>query len=200
MEHVDQLLGAIEEMKAKGQSAGDSILDFLLIRTLKLDAERNVPGGAARLMAEYKGAELQANIDREADLNEALKHQKEEMADVKRQREEIMARHAEDLRRITAEEEESIRRASEFVRMAQEQRAASSTGNEGSAILDLATMEQQEKEEKEVMQEWKRRQDEVEADRRESLRKLGASPVTPTSKSAQKASVKPSQKPSELTS
>ena len=42
------------------------------------------------------------------------------------------------------------------------------------------------------MQEWEKRQDLGEADRRKSLRDWGASPVTPTAKSAQKARVKPS--------
>ena len=69
MQHIDQCLGALEVMKANGQSAGDSILDLVLIRTLKLDAERYAPNIAARLMAEYKMAALQANIEREFELN-----------------------------------------------------------------------------------------------------------------------------------
>ena len=48
MEHVNQLLEVIEGMKANGQSAGDNILNLVLLRALKLDAERNVPGSAAR--------------------------------------------------------------------------------------------------------------------------------------------------------
>ena len=119
---------------------------MILLRALKMDAERNLEGSSARTMAEFRMAEIQGNIDREAELEKNLEYQKEETAFIKQQKERAIASHKEELHRIAEEEDASYWKAKEMESAAQEQRAASSHDNVAQIMMDLAEVERQEKE------------------------------------------------------
>ena len=163
-------------MRATGVAAGDRLFDITMLRMLKADAARYEEGTTTHSMAIFRVTELQANNEREEDLQKNLELHRERRAMIVEAKARAIESHEKELARLAEEENESFFEGKEIRAAADEaEKSASSTADTAAGTLVyLAEMEQREK----IAND----KEEEESERK----KMRKAPATPTARGTNK--------------